>query len=86
MTNLGKILAKEAHKTFGNILAGDDYNTTARPLPRTSVTSKVRPAPATVSPPLPMQLPAHQLGRHLRVNRRLLGQISNAYVVACKSS
>jgi len=33
MTNLGKILAKEAHKTSGNILAGVDYAATARPLP-----------------------------------------------------
>ena len=33
MTILGKILAEEIHETPGKILAGDDYDATARPLP-----------------------------------------------------
>ena len=32
---LGKILAEEIHETPGKILAGDDRDATARPLPRT---------------------------------------------------
>ena len=34
---LGGILAEEIHKTAGKILAGDDHDATARPLPRTPV-------------------------------------------------
>ena len=81
--NLGKILAEETHKTPGKILAGDDSNATARPLPgprqspcrgRPRGHSRARTHRASAT--APMQLPAHQLGRRLRVGMRLLGQLS----------
>ena len=92
-TILCKILAEDTHETPGKILVGDDHNATGRPLPgprqgpcRGHPQGHSQAHARQGSTTAPMQLPAHQLGRHLRVNRRHLGQLSDAYVVACKSS
>ena len=76
-------LPRKLHKTPGKILVGDDRNTTARPLPgprqgpcRVHPRGHSQARTCQVSATAPMQLPAHQLGRHLRVGTRLLGQLS----------
>ena len=80
---LGKMLAEDTHETPGKILAGDDHDATARPLPgprqdscqrhpRGRSQAHIRQSSAAV----PMQLPAHQLGEHLRGDVRPLGQLS----------
>ena len=82
-TILGKILAEEIHETSDKILAGDDHDAPARPLsgpgqdscqrhPRGRSQAHICQDSAVV----PMQLPAHQLGEHLRGDVRPLGQLS----------
>ena len=59
-TILGKILAEEIHETPGKILAGDDRDATARPLPgarqdpsRDSRGATAKPTSAKTPPPFP---------------------------------
>ena len=80
---LGGILAEEIHKTPGKRLAGDDCNATARPLPgprqdpcRGHQRGRGQAHTCEGSIAVPMQLPAHQLGEHLRGDVRSLGQLS----------
>ena len=67
---LGKIPAEEIHETPDKILAGDNREATARPLPRPSKTvakdicrATARPASAKDSTAVPMQLPAQPAGQ-----------------------
>ena len=81
--NLGEILAEETHKTPGKILAEDDRNAVARPLPgprqgpsRGHPRGHSQARTHHVSTTAPMQLSAHQLGRRVCVDMRLLSQLS----------
>ena len=83
MTILSKILAKDTHETPGKVLAGDDRDATARPLlrPRQDPCRGHLRGHGQVhvcqdSTAVPIQLPAHQLGEHLRGDVRPLGQLS----------
>ena len=80
---LGKILAKDTHETTGKTLAGDVHDATARPLPgprqdscRRHPRGRSQAHVCQDSTAVPMQLPAHQLGEHLRGDVRPLGQLS----------
>ena len=83
MTNLGEILSEETHKTPGKILAGDDYDTAARPLPGPRKTlaeamdgAAARPAPAKTPLPFPYSCQPNQLGNRLHGDVRLPSQLS----------
>ena len=81
---LGGILAEEIHKTPGKRLAGDDCNTTARPLPgppaRLSPKTPAGPLPGPHQPSLHRRSHAaaspNQLGRHLCGDGRPLRQLN----------
>ena len=82
--NPGKTLAKDTHKTPGKPLAGDDHDAVVRPLPgprqdscRRHLRGRSQAHICQDSAAVPMQLPAHQLGEHLRGDMRPLGQLSN---------
>ena len=81
--NLGEILTERTHKTPGKTLAGDDRYAVARPLPgpqqgpcRGHPRGHDQARTRQVSTVVPMQLPAHQLGRHLRGSMRPLRRLS----------
>jgi len=81
-TILGKILAKDTHETPGKTLAGDDHDATARPLPgprqdsfRKHPWGRSRAHVCQDSTIVPMQPPAHQLGRRTRGNVWPLGRL-----------
>ena len=82
-TILGKILAEEIHETPGKVLAGDNS------APRQDLAGKpdktlakgvsgatARPAPTKSPSSFTCSCQPNQLGRHLRGNMQLLGQLS----------
>ena len=80
---LGKILAEDTHETPGKTLVGDAHDAAARPLPgprqdpcRRHPRGRSQAHACQDSAALPTQLPAHQLGRHLRGDVWPLGQLS----------
>ena len=73
---LGGIPAKEDHKAPGKSLAGDDSRHHGKTLAKNTRRATIRPTPVKPPPPFACSCQPNQLGRHLRGNMQLLGQLS----------
>ena len=80
---LGEILAEEIHETPGKILAGDNRDATARPLPgprqdpcQRHLRGRCYSPTCQGSTTVPTQKSTCQQGRHLRGDVQLPGQLS----------